>query len=106
MHYMKQKLKNSNSELVTKDFLKKELEVLGRSLRSGMKISISESEQRTDENAQKYRDQILTSNDKLAKTLETMREELEIGNFQMKRRIDKHEERIKTSKKSLKPLSP
>ncbi|OGH24527.1 MAG: hypothetical protein A3B47_03975 [Candidatus Levybacteria bacterium RIFCSPLOWO2_01_FULL_39_24] len=96
---MKQKLKNSNSELVTKDFLKKELEVLGRSLRSGMKISISESEQRTDENAQKYRDQILTSNDKLAKTLETMREELEIGNFQMKRRIDKHEERIKNLEK-------
>ena len=78
------KRKNGNSELVTKGFLKSELE-----------YKLGELEQRVDDRAKQYRDQILTSNDKLAKTLETMREDLEIGSFQMKRKVDNHEERIK-----------
>ncbi len=74
MYYMKQKRKDDNSELVTKGFLKSELE-----------YKLGELEQRVDDRAKQYRDQILTSNDKLAKTLETMREENTIGFNQVTR---------------------
>lgn len=56
---------------------------------------INDLEQRVDDKAQQYRDQILTSNDKLAKTLEAIREDLEIGNFQTEEKIGNHEKRIK-----------
>ncbi len=83
------KQKNGNSELVTKGFLKSELE-----------YKLGELEQRVDDRAKQYRDQILTSNDKLAKTLETIREDIEIGNFQTGEKITDHEERIKILEKA------
>ena len=82
------KRKDGNSELVTKGFLKSELE-----------FKLGGLEQRVDDRAKQYRDQILTSNDKLAKTLETTREELEIGNFQMRRQVENHEKRIENLEK-------
>ncbi len=69
-------------------------------LKSELEDKLGELEQRVDEKAKQYRDQILTSNDKLAKTLETIREDLEIGNFQTKERVDDHEKRIKNLEKA------
>ncbi len=51
-------------------------------------------ETRTDEKARQYRDDVLTSNDKLAKKFETVQQELEIGNLQMKRQLEDHQQRI------------
>ncbi|MBI1982021.1 hypothetical protein HYU45_00075 [Candidatus Daviesbacteria bacterium] len=84
------KRKDGNSQLVTTKILQGEL----FSFEARIDSKLEKLEQRVDDRAQQYRDQILTSNDKLAKTLEIMREELEIGNFQMKRRVDNHEKRI------------
>ncbi len=78
------KRNSAASELVTKSFLRSELDDLKKEI---------------DEKAQGYRDEVLTSNDKLAKTLETIREDIEIGNFQMKRKVDNHEARIKRLEK-------
>lgn len=81
------KRKNPLSENATKgDILK-------------LEFKLTDLEQRIDNKAQGYRDQVLTSNDKLAKTLETIREDLEIGNFQMKREINNHDKRIKNIEK-------
>ena len=80
---------NKSEDLVTKSFLRSELE-----------YELGELEQRVDDKAKQYRDQILTSNDKLAKTLETIREELEIGSFQTRERIEDHEKRIKNIEKT------
>lgn len=41
-----------------------------------------------DERARKYRDEILTSNDKLMKELEEQREEGEIGDSQIRKRLN------------------
>lgn len=57
-------------------------------------IKLENLERKIDEKAKQYRDQILNSSDKLAKSLETMREELEIGSFQMRNKIKDHEKRI------------
>ena len=84
---------------VSKPATKNDLKLLENSLRAEIKLNTDEVLTKVDENARKYRDQILTSNDKLAKTLETMREELEIGNFQTKEKIKNHEERIKNLEK-------
>lgn len=91
--------KNNSLQLVTKDYLKKELKVVEKSLRSEIKLNTEEVLVKVDENARNYRDQILTSNDKLAKQLETIREDLEIGNFQTEEKIKNHEERIKRLEK-------
>lgn len=85
------KQKNSSPNLVTKGFLKDEL----TSFETRVDIKLDRLERRIDDNAQNYRDQILTSNDKLAKTLEAIREDIEIGNFQIKRGVEDHETRIK-----------
>lgn len=83
------KQKNSSSNLVTKEFLKDEL--IGLVTRVDIKLDRLES--RIDKNARNYRDQILTSNDKLAQQLETMREELGLENLQIKREVENHEKR-------------
>ena len=57
-------------------------------------IKLERVERRIDDNAKKYRDQVLTSNDKLAKQLETMREENLAGFNQTSRQINDHEKRI------------
>ncbi len=84
LYFKDMKRKNDNSELVTKGFLKSELE-----------FKLSDLEQRVDDKAQGYRDEILTSNDKLAKTLEAIREDLEIGSFQTRNQVEDHEKTIK-----------
>ncbi len=97
---MKQKI--SVSKPATKKditLLGNELKVLESTLRADIKLNRGEILVQVDENAQRYRDQILTSNDKLAKTLETIREELEIGSFQVRKQINNHEERIKNLEK-------
>lgn len=101
---MKQKNKKSN-EPVTKDLLEKAFH--GFEKRLDQKLAVLEArteikldglERRIDDNAQKYRDQILNSNDKIAKELEQMREDrtIEDGqNRRLKKQVDSHEERIK-----------
>ncbi len=63
-------------------------------LKSDLESKLNDLEQRVDDKARGYRDEILTSNDKLSRTLETIREDIEIGNFQVKKQIKSHEERI------------
>lgn len=101
---MKRKNKNS-SELITKDFLKKELSGFEKRLDQkltvlevGTEIKLDSLERRIDDNARKYRDQILNSNDKIAKELEQMSEDRIIGdgqNIRLKKQVDSHEKRIK-----------
>lgn len=69
---------------------------------SKMDFKLENLESRVDENAQRYRDEVLTSNDKLAKKFETVQQELELGNLQMKRQLEDHEERITTLESSQK----
>lgn len=96
------KQKNDSSQGVTKTHLDKrflsfEKIVDEKFVRFEVKfdLKLENLEREIDEKAKQYRDQILTSNDKLAKRLETIWEELEIGNFQMKDKIKNHEKRIK-----------
>lgn len=86
---MKQKSKSS-SDLVTKEFLKGGLEVL----ETKIDIKLDRIERRIDENAQKYRDQILKSNDKLVKEQEGIREDKIIGDHQVKEKLDNYEKRL------------
>ena len=99
------KQKSSSSQLITKKYLSKTLDERFFTFEKKVdeKFFIWEArtyikrdnlERKIDEKAQQYRDQILTSNDKLAKTLETMREDLEIGNFQTREKLEDHEKRI------------
>ena len=99
------KQKSSSSQLITKKYLEKTLDerFVAFEKKVDEKLFIWEArtdikrdnlERKIDEKAQQYRDQILTSNDKLAKTLETMREDLEIGNFQTREKLEDHEKRI------------
>lgn len=87
------KQKNSSSNLVTKTVLKDEL----INLETRVDIKLDRMENRIDDNAKKYRDQILTSNDKLAKQLEEMRDENAIGFNQVARlqkQVNSHATRI------------
>lgn len=89
------KRKSNSSQLVTKKYLEKTMNERFMSFEAKMDFKFDNLERRVDEKAQQYRDQILTSNDKLAKTLETMREEITIGNFQTSEKLEDHEKRIK-----------
>ena len=96
------KKKNNSSNLVTKVFLKDELKNLETSLHlkiTSLEIKVDtkleEVEKRIDNNAQRYRDQILVSNDKLVKQLESMMDENTIGFSQLNRQLQNHEKRIK-----------
>ena len=64
-------------------------------LKNELETKLNDLEYKLDGNAQKYRDQVLTSNDKLAKQLETMREENTIGFNQLNNKLNNHETRIK-----------
>lgn len=89
------KQKRGSSQIITKAYLDKTLDE--RFLLSDVKtdLKLENLERKIDEKAKQYRDQILNSNDKLSKTFETMREELEISNFQIKNKVKDHEERLK-----------
>lgn len=89
---MKQK-KSSDSELVTKGFLKSELESeLGK-----LRRELGELEERMDKKAQQYRDQVLTKMDGMIKEFEIMREDRELGAYQtseLRNQVEEHEKRI------------
>lgn len=105
---MKQKNKKSN-DVITKDFLREEFQQFGKlfdkklsglekvlEIKTDMKFDSFARE--IDENARKYRDQILNSNDKLVKELEEIREDKIIGSDQMtrlKNQVDSHEKKIR-----------
>lgn len=105
---MKQKSKKPN-DVITKNFLRKEFQQFGKlfnkklsgfekalGIKSGIKFD--SFARGIDENARKYRDQILNSNDKLAKELEEIREDKIIGSSQMtslKDQVDSHEKKSK-----------
>ena len=93
--------KNKSSQQITKTDLESALKKYAtkEDLKLELKFSADEILEKVDENARTYRDQILTSNDKLAKTLETIREDLEIGSFQTRERVEDHEKRIKNLEK-------
>lgn len=89
---LREELKN----LATKEELNKFATKEGlKNLEANMDIKLETLERKVDEKAQQYRDEVLTSNDKIAKTLETMREEITIGNFQTSEKLEDHEKRIK-----------
>ena len=87
---LREELKN----FATKEELKKELKNLESRFDAKMDFKLENFERKLDEKAQQYRDEVLTSNDKLAKRLETMQQELGLGNLQIKRQLEDHEERI------------
>lgn len=107
---MKQKV--SSSQAITKSYLDKALDerfglydkkMDGRFKSIDDKFKLSEIntdiklenlERRIDEKAQEYKDEVLMSNDRLAKTLETIREEMGIGFYHNKQKLDNHEKRI------------
>ena len=67
------------------------------SLEIKVDIKLEKMEGRIDDNAQRYRDQVLASNDELMKQLETMREENIVGAGQTRRindKLERHEKRI------------
>lgn len=110
---MRQK-NNSSNNLVTKEFFKRGLKSefgtfekrLDKKFSTKKDLSTLEIRidlkfdkfaRKIDDNAQKYRDQILTSNDKLVKELQEMREENIIGTHQtveLRNRVETHEKRI------------
>ena len=89
------KQKKGPSPIVTTAYLDKALNERFAESEVRTDLKLENLERKIDEKARLYRDELLTSNDKLAKTLETMREELEIGNFQLKGQVIDHEKRIK-----------
>lgn len=99
---MKRKKGNGSSQIVTKKFLEKTLDERFTSFESKMEFKLENLERQVDEKAQQYRDEVLTSNDKLAKKLETMQQELELGNLQMRRQLENHEQRITSLESSQK----
>lgn len=88
------KQKSGSSQTATKAYLDKVLDDGFKLSEINTDIKLENLERKIDEKARQYRDQILNSNDKLAKRLETMREELEVGNSQMRDKIKNHEKRI------------
>jgi len=97
---MKQKVKKNNAsssgnvirtilreelkDFATKDDLKKFETRFEAKMDFKLDLKLGDLERKVDEKARQYRDDVLTSNDKLAKKLETMQEELKLGNFQTK----------------------
>jgi hypothetical protein len=93
------KQKSDSSQTVTKVYLDDRF----RLNNAIFDLKLENLERRIDENAQKYRDQVLTANDKIVKELEVMREENIIGFSQIARlnkRVDDHDKQIKILKSS------
>lgn len=91
----------------SKNATKRDLELLERTLRSELlkldvKVerrfeSVEERIEESDENAIKYKDEILTKLDGVMGELQTMREENTVGTYQIsevKEQVDNHEKRI------------
>lgn len=92
------KQKSTSSQIITKAYLNKVLDDRFKLSEINTDIKLENLERKIDEKAQKYRDQVLTSNDKIVKELEVMREENIIGFNQIARlgkQVNSHEKRIK-----------
>ena len=104
--------KNNSSQQITKTDLesalekyatKKDLKVLESSLLSEIKLNTEEILVKVDENARKYKDEILTKMDEVMGELGTMREENIIGSgqtSQLRDNVEDHEKRIKHLEKA------
>jgi hypothetical protein len=82
--------KDDLKNFATKRELREEIQVVN----ARMDLKFDEFEHRIDEKARQYRDEVLNSNDGLAKKLETYYQEIELGNLQTKRQVQSHEQRI------------
>ena len=81
---------------------KKDLQGVEEKLRFEIKTSADEILVKVDENAKKYRDQILTKLDGVMGELQTMREENTVGTCQisgLRERVDNHDRRIASLEK-------
>lgn len=88
---MKQRI-NTTKDLATKTDLKK----VEKSLRAEL-LRLEEKVENVDENAKKYRDDILKKLDGVMGELQTMRDENTIGTYQtreLREQADDHEKRI------------
>lgn len=93
---LQQELKKIESNIDNRfDVFEKKVDTKFDAFETKIDFKLDNLEIRVDEKARQYRDDILISNDKLAKTLETMREDLEIGDFQTREKLENHEKRIK-----------
>lgn len=96
------KSKRSSSETITKGYLKKELARLATkdelgSLGRRIDFKLEGFKEEIDENAKKYRDQILTRLDGVMSELETRKDERDLETHQyseLKDQVDNHEKRI------------
>lgn len=88
------KQKSGSSQVITKAYLDERFSLNG----AEFDLKLGNLERKIDEKAQRYRDQVLTSNDKIVRELEAMREENIIGFNQIARlgkQVGNHEKRIK-----------
>ncbi len=96
------KKKSLSAESISKDFLKEKLDDLRIELltdvRDEVRLGIDEAKQELDDNAKKYRDQILSKLVGIAGDLETIKQENTVGGYQLsklRQSIINHEKRIK-----------
>ena len=78
------------------------MKILENSLRAEIKLNTDEILVKVDENARKYKDQILSKMDEVMGELQTIREDNIIGTHQtseLRRQTDDHEKRIKKLEK-------
>lgn len=97
------KQKNRSDEIATK----KDLKALENSLRTEIKLNTEEVLVKVDENARKYRDEILVKMDGVMGELQAMREDNTVGTYQtsqLREEVDNHEKRIKHLEK-LQPVA-
>ena len=92
---MQRKSKSEGSEI------KKDLKLLDKSLR-GELLRLEGKIEKSDENAEKYKDEILAKMDEVMEELGVMREENTIGSgqtSQLREEVENHEKRIKNLEK-------
>ena len=96
------KSNKNSSKIITKAYLKRELSKLAtkeelKSLERRINFRFDNFKEEVDENAKKYRDQILTRLDGVMNELETRRDERDLETHQyseLKDQVDDHEKRI------------
>ena len=95
--------KNNLSQLVTKDYLNKELGALEKSLRSEIKTSAEDTKNQLEETIIEVKDIILTTMDSFAKDIEINREDRDLAihqTSQLNDTAEDHEKRIKNLEKT------
>lgn len=89
------KQKSKPQKLVTEGYLKGELGVL----ETRIDIKLDKIKQEIDDNAKKYRDEILTKLDGVMGELQTRREEDTVGSYQtaeLRKEVDDHEKKSRS----------